>query len=63
MLFDQSQAQILNEMLATTEANELMARVKGEENALALLEKEKSRLAAEEKAIKRRIGDLFAGRA
>ncbi len=62
MLFDQSQSKALYELMAMPETRYLMAYLKSAEETLALLEKEKSRLAAEEKAIKRKIGELFAGK-
>jgi hypothetical protein len=62
MLFDQSKSQALNEVLLTPEACDLKARLRDAEEALAALEQEKNRLAAEEKTIKRRIGDFFLGK-
>lgn len=61
MLFDSSQDHILNDLIATVEGRELTANLKSEEAALVTIEREKSRLAAEEKSIKKRLGSLFLG--
>jgi hypothetical protein len=62
MLFEKSQSPLLTELLATPEASELAERLLVEENALAIVEREKARLAAQEKAIKNRIAGLFIGK-
>ncbi len=63
MLMDKSQTQALKDLMAMPVASDLMDRLRIEEEALAMLETEKSRLAAQEKAIKRRIADIFTGKA
>ncbi|MEQ1751691.1 MAG: hypothetical protein ABL974_19880, partial [Prosthecobacter sp.] len=59
LLFDQSQTELLKQILATRECQLLVERLAVEESALVSIEREKSRLAAEEKALKRNIGQLF----
>lgn len=59
MLFDQGQTDSLEQVRSSQEGQELVKQLQAEEAALAIVEKEKSRLAAEEKAIKGRMVKLF----
>ncbi len=59
MLFDQGQANLLEQVRSSLEGQQLVKQLQAEEAALAIVEKEKARLAVEEKAIKGRIGKLF----
>lgn len=60
MLFDPGEKELLRELLLAPESQRLMALLQSEESSLATIENEKTRLAAEEKAIKARMGKLFA---
>ena len=62
MLFDQTQIAELDRILESPEGQQLVQSLQTEEAALMLVESEKSRLAAQEKAIKSRMGKLFLGR-
>ena len=60
MLYDQTQVSELLSILGSDSAKQLAMAVSECESKLDRLEKEKSRLNSEEKAVKRSIGSLLA---
>lgn len=61
MLFDEAQISELQSILTSDAAKQLSLAVSNCESELERLEKEKSRLNAQEKAVKRSIGALLSG--